>query len=266
VSPPNVQSLVDGVAPPPVTLAPLSMVLADERPQAHRLEEVVRQDPGLMVRLLAVANSAAYGRGESITDVRRAIVRLGVREACKLAMALSSGFLADPLTLYGGTPWRSALYTAVVAEKVGRALNVRNVGSLYTAGLLCDVGKLAVEAAGRELAADPAVSSFLEIERSAVGADHAQLSAALLHKWGLPAELVDLVAHHHNPLKSKNPRACTALHLADAIVRQVVCEGDDALQYPVQRAVARGLGLKPDEIDRALLEANDFFQSIDEVM
>lgn len=257
--------LIDAVAPPPVALASLAVVLGDEQPKAHELEEVVRNDPGLMVRLLAVANSAAYARGAPITDVRRAIVRLGVREACQLALALSSGFLAAPLAQYGGSLWRSSLYTAVVAERLGQVLKIRRAGTLYTAGLLCDVGKLAIEASGRELVPD-ASASFLEVEHRAVGTDHARLSGELLAAWGLPDDLVDLVTHHHDPRSARQVRLALALHLADAVVRQVVAEGVDALSHEVSPLVARGLGLPSSVLDLAVLRASDFFQSIDEVM
>jgi hypothetical protein len=43
--------------------------------------------------------------------------------------------------------------------------------------------------------------SFAEAEYTAMGASHAELGAYLLGLWGLPGNVVEAVAFHHNPSK-----------------------------------------------------------------
>jgi HD-like signal output (HDOD) protein len=63
---------------------------------------------------------------------------------------------------------------------------------------------------------------LLEVERDERGLTHAALGADVLALWGLPDQIVDAVARHHEPLgvadEPLDPAA--AVYVADALVRE----------------------------------------------
>jgi hypothetical protein len=97
--------------------------------------------------------------------------------------------------------------------------------NVYTAGLLHDIGKLALglnfeEDYDRLLKDAEKKGLFLhQVEEEFFGAAHAETGAYLLALWGMPLPIVEAVAGHHWPadrLSSDCP-AVTALRLADQL-------------------------------------------------
>ena len=103
--------------------------------------------------------------------------------------------------------WRHSLATAVLAEELARVASLRP-DQAYTAGLLHDLGRLALLAAcpGRytnllrwmETDGPKDDSSYLlEYERQHFEIDHCEAGLALGRRWGLPDELCMIAGHHH---------------------------------------------------------------------
>jgi EAL and modified HD-GYP domain-containing signal transduction protein len=116
----------------------LAAALTTGEASAADVEPLVAADPGLTVRVLRTANSAASGTGRSVRSLRQALVLLGPKE-------LSSWVL---LMLLGGvSAVRSEEITAVLARAhacaaLCRELSASQTDVAYTVGLLsgvCDV-------------------------------------------------------------------------------------------------------------------------------
>ena len=60
------------------------------------------------------------------------------------------------------------------------------------------------------------------VERDLFGASHAEIGAALLNLWGLPAEILEAIALHHNPVRLLHSDFCalTAVHAADVLAHE----------------------------------------------
>jgi hypothetical protein len=58
-----------------------------------------------------------------------------------------------------------------------------------------------------------------EVEREVLGASHAEIGAFLLDLWGMSADIVNVAAFHHDPLRSScnSFTALTAVHAANAL-------------------------------------------------
>ena len=95
----------------------------------------------------------------------------------------------------------------------------------FTAGLLHDVGKLALAMNfPEEYQFALAIASEREVpiwvaEKEVLGATHAEAGAYLLSLWGLPSGMISAVAAHHEPAADLGTRfsASTAVHLANLL-------------------------------------------------
>ncbi len=168
----------------------------------HRLGEVISQDPALTMRLLGIANSPWYGLTREVENVGQAITLLGLQQVRNVVLAASvaSAFERIPPTVLTLQDfWRHSLLCGLVAQYLGDGGDSR-FGSLFTAGLLHDVGRLILchrypEAMGGVLAAG---GDVIAAERARLDTDHGQVGAALARQWRLPELYITVIACHHD--------------------------------------------------------------------
>lgn len=187
----------------PSTLKLLSISVNSESAMSE-FEDVFRSDPVLAADLLILANSAAFGVRATVHNIRHAITLLGMERMRSLAFAvamkgyLRTGRWAEELQV----SWRHSIATAVVAEALGAAEET-SVPLLYTAGLMHDVGRLALfqisaEKYGRVLSSQFTNNQeYLNQEKLLFGCAHDDAGAFLAAAWGFPTILCDCIRFHH---------------------------------------------------------------------
>ena len=187
----------------PSTLKLLSISIESDSAIAD-FENVFRTDPVLATDLLILANSPVFGVRATVNSIRHAIALLGMERIRSLAFAvavkgyLRTGRWADALQV----AWRHSIATAVVAEALGSA-EEQQVPLLYTAGLMHDVGRLALfqvsgEKYGEIISMEFAnIQEFLNAERLQFGCGHDDAGAFLAAAWGFPTALCDCIRFHH---------------------------------------------------------------------
>lgn len=192
------------------------------------IAKIVSKDPGITAKILQVANSAALGLQERISDPVQAVQQLGMTTVRSLVLSAQvySSFAPGRLKNFSAEAlWAHLMKCAGLARTILRREHADFAESedAYTAGMLHDIGKLmladslpcdfarALKLAEREKIPLP------EAELEIFGATHAGLAAYLLGLWGLPAAIVEAVAFHHTPEKSevKKCSALTAVHVAN---------------------------------------------------
>ncbi|MGH9943053.1 MAG: HDOD domain-containing protein, partial [Pyrinomonadaceae bacterium] len=123
--------------------------------------------------------------------------------------------------------WDHSMGVAVLAKRISitERLGAKAAEESFTAGLLHDAGKLVLAANLPDWfndALDLARADRLtisEAERHVFGATHAEVGAYLLGLWGLPENVVEAVAFHHQPALSgaRQPGALLAVHAANTL-------------------------------------------------
>jgi diguanylate cyclase (GGDEF)-like protein len=180
----------------------------DDNVDLRQIAGVISRDVALSTRILSVVNSAFYGLPRKVSTVSQAVVVLGLASVKTLALgfSLAEGISrqkagAGPLEYY----WRRSLYMAVAA----RTFAERKVPILreeaFTAGLLADVGVLAMGEACHEAYAPFRFGEklnhvgLIDQERERFGTDHQEVGRCLADTWQLPELLTVPMACHHYP-------------------------------------------------------------------
>lgn len=209
----------------------ISEMIDDERYGAADIGRVISHDPALTARLLRLVNSAYYRLPRHVDTVPLAINVVGTRALHELvlATAVASAFSRIDTRLVDMADfWHHSIYCGLMARLLSRELDVGEAEQAFIAGLLHDLGKLALyhelpdeteDILERFAGTDTPLHA---VERERLGFDHADVGGALLEAWDLPAVYREAVACHHRPGESRLYRdeACL-VHAANALSKPV---------------------------------------------
>ncbi len=208
----------------------LSACATQEDATVRNVTDIVERDAGMSAKVLQIANSALFGLPQQTSSVGQAVSYLGLTVIKTIALTthLLRGLEGLP-TITGFDLSREQEHAILVAQLSRYVAGSKvNSDTAFTAGILHDVGKVVLavgqpELLGRALDRSRAESRHLhEVEREICSVDHAAVGGYLLGLWGLPQQVVEGVAFHHEPLAAPNPAfdIVTTVHVADALVRE----------------------------------------------
>lgn len=255
----------------PILMPRIMKVLSHEDSSVFEFEAVVKLDTALAASTLRLANSAYFASGHSKVDnLEEAIQRLGQREIYRLAaLALAGRWMNTPVD---GGHWeasdfcRFSLVTAVAAEYLAEQTGSVDPQTAYTAGLVHEVGKLAVAyscsahfGAIRHHLRETGCS-WLMAEQAVLGYTYAEVGATLLKKWNFPDALV-MVAQHNPPTPSV-PAAALPLvmhvHAAKFLAATMgPGAGEDGFLFELNAPLLAEWGFTPAVLEAALPEVFD---------
>jgi putative nucleotidyltransferase with HDIG domain len=222
------QSALDKVPPVAGTVMELLRSLDDDNLDASHLAKKIGQDPVLSARVLKIVNSPFYGVAGRVASLQEAVMVLGFSSVRRLALAVSlngsfpmhSAGNADPRRL-----WRHSFCVALCAQALARLVRI-DPETAFTAGLLHDIGRIALVAAepARFSAALAVRNQYRDLsaaEQSVFGYNHAEFGARLLERWHLPKPLLRAVAFHHAPDTAPTDALTDLVSLADHMAHAV---------------------------------------------
>ena len=225
---------------------------------AASVAQAIGREPVMAASVLRIANSAALGLRREISSVSEAVAYMGFSTTKSLFLRLNMSAIMPSRAggVYDGEKlWAHVTAAAAAAEEIASRAGGVDPQLASTAGLLHDIGKLAInrqhagEAGQFWLAPVEAPESLLAREARLFGADHAFIGAALATEWGLPHALVEAIRLHHLPperlltLDAELRRPLLTVVIANQLVkyRHVYC--DEMEIDEILPAVTHELGL-----------------------
>jgi len=202
---------LSNLPPAPGILIEIWDVVGSENGSARKLAEILERDPALTAKLLRLANSAYFAAPRPISDVRSACMVLGFELVRSIAISVAS---FDALTrrvsriLDLQAFWTHSVAVAVCAKGLSTTTGLTPGGAAFCAGILHDVGKLALATHSLEgyrrvverIAGTPDAERDLRvIEREELGLNHEEAGLELGNRWRFPTEILSAIAHHHEP-------------------------------------------------------------------
>jgi len=214
----SILSNVEQLPTIPVVALQVGELVHDPRVSAQKVAEVMQRDPSLSAKVLKLVNSSYYAIPGGVSDVARAISFIGFNTLHQLVLTVS---VMDTLRTPEGSNfnaaglWLHCLGVAAYAETIAEHIGHSDPGSCFTAGLLHDIGKIALAIAepekfGRaiDLARNDGLS-MARAERKAGLPPHDRVGSRLARKWRFPAPLLVPIQYHHGTGKPHVRRELT---------------------------------------------------------
>ena len=183
--------------------------LNDPESNAADVAKSLSRDEGLVLRVLKLANSAAYGMTRNISNISEAIALLGYKSVSNIILAATvysamdkglSGYALDR-----GELWRHSLMVAYTSRYLAKITGKVGTEDAYVGGLLHDIGKVILNDYVRfgygiiVKMVEERHMPFTEAEWEVLGFDHAMIGEILVEKWDMPEAYRIAVAYHHKP-------------------------------------------------------------------
>ncbi len=236
----------------------LEIISALKSPNTTTIEigAIIAKDMAMMTKLLQVTNSACFGVPRKISDPVEAVGILGFETVKSMVVTLkllSQYDKVKPVYFSIDRLWRHSTEVARVSRRIAllRTDDPALAESAFTAGLMHDLGKLVLASNfdeqynGAQALARQQRLPLWDVEKQIFGASHAEIGAYLLGLWGMPLDLVEAAALHHNPSRclTKHFNPLTAVHIANAFFYEARPDKDGLVAPEIDEAHLAELGL-----------------------
>lgn len=215
--------------------------LRDPRAPLTEAAELLRNDPGLSMRMLQLANSAAFALRHPVQSVDHAVIMLGRSEveSILLSVAVRQSLPAGSAPGHDETAfWTMGIRRAAIARVLAQQLHPALKSESFTAGLLQD---MAVPVLAHKIPEQygPVLQKaheeglcLAEVEQSQFKWDHGMVAGWMCDTWQFPDNLTAaIVAHHHDDPE----RAPAAVRLVGELL-----DGEHA-EESVERLIQRSI-------------------------
>ena len=251
--------------------------LNDPESNAADVAQSLSRDEGLVLRILKLANSAAYGMTRNISNISEAIALLGYKSVSNIILAATvysamdkglSGYALDR-----GELWKHSLMVAYTSRHLAGKLSDKvSSEDAYVGGLLHDIGKVILNDYVRfgygiiVKMVEEKHMPFTEAECKVLGFDHAEIGEVLISKWEMPEAYRVAVAYHHKPNELPDDKKQHQALLDVVTLSNTICLmlgiglGADGLQTYMFPETIERLGIK--NFDGLLSEMVDFVSNV----
>ena len=182
-------------------------LLRDEESDVNQLEEIIQADPSIAAKLLKAANSALYGGQSQVDSISQAIVRIGYDTTTQMVMGFAMGnlFVSDNKLIKQlmHNLWYHSVYVASIATVMSKKLKKFDTGQALLAGLIHDIGKVAVLSYIDKNNFQPSVEEIDTILSRLRG----DIGSMILTKWNFSDTFIGVVEGVEDWMRDHEPEA-----------------------------------------------------------
>lgn len=206
---------IEHTQPIPQIALKIIRLLRTENYNFKGLGQEIQRDQVLSAKVIHFCNSAMLGARKQFDSIDQCLVFLGETSLLEIVVSAAiKSFFSDRrggYALMRGGLFSHALAVAHIAKTIAQYRQQEDNGNVYTAGLLHDIGKVALDAFFVHIMplfyqhVNDMNCGFLRLEQEALGIDHQQVGRMLAEKWLLPENLQEIIAFHHTPALAAPP-------------------------------------------------------------
>jgi len=251
----------------PTVALEVTRLLDDPSSTPRQITEVIKADQAITSKILKLVNSPYYGIRGGVTTVEKAISFLGYNTIFQLLIGVS----VLEFSRIGGSQgldvrefWKHSLGVAVASEVIGVRAGLKEPRELFAAGLLHDLGKLALAKIAKKKFEEAIARArkdgipLRDAEREMGLPTHDKVGGALAEKWRIPMALRAAIAQHHQSYELRMQSVAKLLQpqvdvvvLADAICRRwEIGDSGDQVIPEIDAALVDRLGLTMTSLDQ----------------
>ncbi|NOX33689.1 MAG: HDOD domain-containing protein [Deltaproteobacteria bacterium] len=195
---------------------------------ASSVGDIISKDMGMTAKVLQLVNSSFFGMPRHISNTGEAVVLLGIDVVKTLVLGIEvfSKFSKKTLSVISVEKVHDhCVRTGIIAQNIARVekMDKEKADNAMIASILHDIGKLLLVEYYIDdykdvikIIQEKRIPLF-EAEREIFGITHAETGAYILGLWGLPENIVEGIAFHHNPSKNigRELELCGLVHVAE---------------------------------------------------
>ncbi len=211
---------------PPAGLAMIIQATGNPRISPRELARMISSEPSFTTEILRLANSPLYGLGRRVRTVPQATVAMGMRTIRNSALAHAVRATTSRVNTGDFDRvrfWEDSLRRGCAALVLARRAGFDNPHEAFTISLIQDIGYILMAIAwptrGGEIQRlmDMPAAQRLSEERRLFGITHPEVLSKHGPDWGFPQDMLDAMAHHHEPeIHIPNRRSMRLWELARA--------------------------------------------------
>jgi len=234
------------------------------------LADIIESDPALTARILSLIEQRGVGLPDGRFSLRQALDKLSahdVRDAVLSINVMQAFDLDDGIDKNRATAKKELLLHSIAvaccAKDIAETASPQMDSQLaYSAGLLHDMGKLALEEtmpksfASMVEEAKSTKRSSRAIEQKHLGTDHTIIGKRLGQKWRLPNLIVLAIWLHHSQTVTiaedmPEARIAAVVQLADSIARQAGIGASGSFDLPEpSESISQWLAISPGQLQQ----------------
>jgi len=254
----------------PQILTDMQKLMSESEPDIGLIADLISNDVGLSSSILKIINSPFYGMNRRISEIKQAVMMLGLKTISGLttALLLKNSFQGNACISLERF-WDDSLDVANAMTFIGKKIkNKIPVEMLYTIGLFhnCGIPLLAYKYKDYKellIEANSSGVNSIALEEINYQTNHAVLGYYVASSWHLPKDVCTLILQHHENdyfsviTGDKIQLAFSALKAAENMVERVKRHNTSPDWHLIAEDVLNVLGITA--IDYADLE-EDFIE------
>ncbi len=236
----NLQKILKGYQLPsfPAVILQILQKIRNPYSSATDIAKSLSLDPGLSVRLLSIANSAAFSPNNRVENLNQAIALVGLSqlESLVLGVGVAKGIPKQVCQWHDPAQfWLISARRAMLANELAQIICPAKESECFTAAFLQDMA-LPFLACQRTDDYDKIFKKWhleggdlAQLEREVLTWDHAEVGTWICSEWGLPENIALAIRNHHNPLFDKEGENLAPIRIVSVLREDKDNDGVDEM-------------------------------------